>query len=81
MARALRMDYPDTWYHVLSRGNERRDIFYDERDYRKFLDSVGRMGERFGTGIPSGRGLSGGSWSIHGEVAGPMLTGGFNHPL
>ena len=51
MARALRMDYPDTWYHVLSRGNERRDIFYDEEDYCKFLDIVGRMVERFGVEI------------------------------
>lgn len=23
------MDYPDTFYHVLSRGNERRNIFRD----------------------------------------------------
>jgi REP element-mobilizing transposase RayT len=45
------MDYPDTWYHVLSRGNERRDIFYDEEDYYKFLDIVGRMVERFGVEI------------------------------
>jgi hypothetical protein len=33
------MDYPDTWYHVLPRRNERRDIFYDQEDYRKLLMS------------------------------------------
>ena len=47
MARAIRMDYPDTFYHVLSRGNERRDIFRDEKDYRMFLDLVGKMVDRF----------------------------------
>jgi putative transposase len=47
MARPIRMDYPDTFYHVLSRGNERRDIFRDEKDYLKFLNIVGEMVERF----------------------------------
>jgi REP element-mobilizing transposase RayT len=47
MARPLRLDYPDTFYHVLSRGNEKRDIFYDEKDYLKFLDTLGRMVARF----------------------------------
>jgi REP element-mobilizing transposase RayT len=41
------MDYPDTFYHVLSRGNERRDIYYDERDYSRFLDCLEKMGGRF----------------------------------
>ena len=47
MARPLRMDYPQTFYHVLSRGNERRDIFYNEGDYLRFLETLGRMVERF----------------------------------
>ena len=47
MARPLRLDYPDTFYHILSRGNERRDIFHDAKDYRRFLDLIGRMVERF----------------------------------
>ncbi len=33
MARPLRMDQEDTFYHVLNRGNERRAIFRDEHDY------------------------------------------------
>lgn len=41
------MDYPDTFYHVLSRGNERREIFRDEKDHLRFLDTLGRMVERF----------------------------------
>ena len=47
MARATRLDYPDTFYHILSRGNEQRDIFYEEKDYLRFLDIVARMVERF----------------------------------
>jgi putative transposase len=47
MARPLRMDYPDTFYHILSRGNERKRIFWDEKDRLRFLDTLGRMVERF----------------------------------
>ena len=47
MARPLRMDYPDTFYHVLSRGNERKEIFRDEKDHLRFLDTLGKMVERF----------------------------------
>ena len=47
MARALRIDYPETFYHVLSRGNERREIFHDDRDYLRFLETLGKMVERF----------------------------------
>jgi len=47
MARPTRLDYPDTFYHVLSRGNERREIFYNEKDYFRFLDILGKMVERF----------------------------------
>jgi REP element-mobilizing transposase RayT len=48
MARPLRMDFPDSFYHVLSRGNERRDIYRTKRDYEQFLDLLERMVERFG---------------------------------
>jgi putative transposase len=34
-------------YHVLSRGNERRDIFFDDDDRRLFLDTLGDMTQRF----------------------------------
>jgi len=47
MARPLRMDYPDAFYHVLSRGNERKEIFRDEKDHLRFLDTLGKMVERF----------------------------------
>ncbi len=47
MARPVRMDFPNTFYHILSRGNERRDIFREPRDYEKFTETIGRMVERF----------------------------------
>ena len=47
IVRPLRIDYPDTFYHVLSRGNERKAIFRDEKDYLRFVDTLGRMVDRF----------------------------------
>jgi len=37
MARPLRVNIADGWYHVMHRGIERRNIFTDARDYRHFL--------------------------------------------
>jgi len=47
MARPLRIDQEDTFYHVLNRGNERRAIFRDDHDREGFLDRLGRCSERF----------------------------------
>jgi putative transposase len=47
MARPLRIDYPDTFYHVLSRGNEKRPIFYEPQDYMKFLELLEKTIEKF----------------------------------
>ncbi len=51
MARPLRIDQADTFYHVLNRGNERRVIFRDEHDYEGLLDRLGRCSRRFGLRI------------------------------
>jgi putative transposase len=51
MARPLRIDQEDTFYHVLNRGNERRAIFRDEHDYEGFLDRLGRCSQRFGLDV------------------------------
>ncbi len=32
MARKLRVHFPGALYHVISRGNQRQDIFYDDKD-------------------------------------------------
>ncbi len=47
MAIPWRIEYDGAYYHVLSRGNEGRDIFYDDKDRRVFLDALGEMSERF----------------------------------
>jgi putative transposase len=47
MARPPRIEYEGALYHVLSRGNERREIFHDDKDRRMFLKSVGEMAQRF----------------------------------
>ena len=37
MARPLRIEYPGAFYHVTSRGNERKDIFKSNTDREMFL--------------------------------------------
>ena len=37
MTRPLRIQYPGAFYHVTCRGNDRRDIFGDDDDRRRFL--------------------------------------------
>ena len=48
MARPYRIDIRDGWYHVMSRGIERRLVFGDERDYGHFLELLEEMVERYG---------------------------------
>ena len=38
MARPLRITYPGAFYHVTSRGNERKDVFKSKRDREKFYE-------------------------------------------
>lgn len=40
MARPLRIEYPYAYYHVTCRGNERKDIFKDNRDRSVFLERL-----------------------------------------
>ncbi len=47
MGRAWRIEYEGALYHVLSRGNERREIFYGDDDRRMFMATLGDMAERF----------------------------------
>jgi len=47
MPRAERLEYADTFYHVLSRGNERRPIFRIERDYVRFCELLETLSDRF----------------------------------
>ena len=40
MARPLRVEYEGAIYHVTIRGNDRRNIFRDDRDRQRFLDRL-----------------------------------------
>lgn len=48
MSRPLRIEYPGAFYHVTSRGNERKDIFKSNRDREKFLEYLESTSERYG---------------------------------
>jgi len=47
MSRPWRIEFEGAYYHILSRGNERRDIFADDGDRISFLEILGNMSERF----------------------------------
>jgi putative transposase len=47
MARPLRIVCPGAWYHITARGNERRDIFRDDKDRLRFLEILAEMVDRF----------------------------------
>jgi putative transposase len=47
MARPLRIEFKGALYHIISRGNERRDIFLGDDDYEVFLDVLEEMTDRY----------------------------------
>ena len=48
MARPLRIQYPGAWYHVTSRGNERKAIFRSKKDRERFLSYLESAHNRYG---------------------------------
>ena len=40
MARPLRIEYPGAVYHVICRGNNRQNIFKDDRDRNRYLEKL-----------------------------------------
>lgn len=42
MSRPLRIQYPDAYYHVTCRGNERKKIFRNHEDHKEFLRLLSR---------------------------------------
>ena len=48
MARPLRIQYPGAYYHVMSRGNSRQDIFLAEEDRSIFLAGLADSCETYG---------------------------------
>ena len=51
MTRPLRIEYPGAYYHVTSRGNERKNIFINNRDRERFLSYLKSAHLRYGAVI------------------------------
>ncbi len=47
MARPLRVVIPGGWYHVMSRGNRRAELFLNDDDRRGFMGMVAELPDRF----------------------------------
>jgi len=47
MARKPRIHYPGALYHVISRGNNRQDIFLDDTDWRAYLSYLTEYKSRY----------------------------------
>jgi REP element-mobilizing transposase RayT len=43
LSRQLRLEFPGAIWHVTSRGNERRDIFRDDADRRRFVTLLSKV--------------------------------------
>lgn len=48
MARPIRVEYADAAYHVTARGNERKELYRDDYDRRRFLVTLATASDRFG---------------------------------
>ena len=47
MARRARVEYPGAFYHVITRGNQRQKIFYDDPDRQKYLSLLCSLKEAY----------------------------------
>jgi len=48
MARPIRIEYEGAFYHVTTRGNERRRIFFTETDFEKMKDYLKEAQDKYG---------------------------------
>src|SRR4030042_6977266 len=51
MGRPLRIEHPGAFYHVTSRGNERRAIFLNQTNYERMIGYLESATERYGAQI------------------------------
>jgi len=47
MARRPRIHFSNAFYHVIARGNQRQDIFLDEKDYQRYLSYLSEYKTRY----------------------------------
>jgi putative transposase len=48
MARPLRIQYPGAFYHITSRGNDRKAIFKSNADRQRFLSYLESAYDKYG---------------------------------
>jgi hypothetical protein len=46
MARSLRIEFKGAFYHVMARGNQKKDIFFDDEDRWSFLQTLQEARDR-----------------------------------
>ena len=51
MARSLRIEYPGAFYHVMSRGNDKKPVFVEKDGYAKLLDFLNRAFDKYDIAI------------------------------
>jgi putative transposase len=51
MSRPLRLEFPGAFYHITSRGNERRTVFYSRPDRERFYGYLEAAADRYGSVI------------------------------
>ena len=51
MSRPWRIEFKGALYHVFSRGNEQKVIFWDDEDRNCFICLMGEMSDRFDVDI------------------------------
>jgi len=47
MARPLRIEVAGMWYHIINRGNLRKDIYESDNDYLRFLEVLNESCEKY----------------------------------
>ena len=47
MSRPLRLEFPGALYHVTSRGDNKKTIYFEENDFSLFLDIMGDVCKRY----------------------------------
>ncbi|MCP5078471.1 MAG: addiction module toxin RelE, partial [Psychromonas sp.] len=47
MSRPLRLEFAGALYHITSRGNDRKSIYFDETDFELFLGILGDVCESY----------------------------------
>ena len=51
MSRALRIDYPNAWHHVMNRARRGTELFIEKADYQLFIDLLKEVADLFTVNI------------------------------